>query len=68
MQRLQTDYVDLYQIHWPDRYVPMFGATSYDADQEHETVPIIEQLQTLTDLVKAGKVRNIGLSNETPWG
>ena len=68
LKRLQTDYVDLYQIHWPDRYVPMFGATGYDAAQEHDTVPIAEQLQALADLVKAGKVRHIGLSNETPWG
>ncbi len=68
LKRLQTDYVDLYQIHWPDRYVPMFGATGYDVAQEHDTVPIAEQLQALADLVKAGKVRHIGLSNETPWG
>jgi aryl-alcohol dehydrogenase-like predicted oxidoreductase len=68
LKRLQTDYVDLYQIHWPDRYVPMFGATSYDAALEYDTVPIAEQLQALADLVKAGKVRHIGLSNETPWG
>ncbi|MFZ5524229.1 MAG: NADP(H)-dependent aldo-keto reductase [Pseudomonadota bacterium] len=68
LKRLQTDYVDLYQIHWPDRYVPMFGATDYDVAQEHDTVPIAEQLQALADLVKAGKVRHIGLSNETPWG
>jgi len=68
LQRLQTDYVDLYQIHWPDRYVPMFGATSYDATQEREATSVAEQLQALGELVKAGKVRHIGLSNETPWG
>jgi len=68
LRRLQTDYVDLYQIHWPDRYVPMFGATGYDAAQERDSVPIAEQLQALADLVKTGKVRHIGLSNETPWG
>lgn len=68
LRRLQTDYVDLYQIHWPDRYVPMFGATGYDIAQERDSVPIAEQLQALGDLVKAGKVRHIGLSNETPWG
>lgn len=68
LQRLQTDYVDLYQIHWPDRYVPMFGSTSYDASQDRDSTPIPEQLQALGDLVKAGKVRHIGLSNETPWG
>jgi len=68
LKRLQTDYVDLYQIHWPDRYVPMFGASSYDVTQEHDSTPIAEQLQSLAHLVKAGKVRHIGLSNETPWG
>ena len=68
LHRLQTDYVDLYQIHWPDRYVPMFGATSYDVAQERDSTPIAEQLQVLAGLVRAGKVRHIGLSNETPWG
>ncbi len=68
LRRLQTDYVDLYQIHWPDRYVPMFGATSYDAAQERDSTPIAEQLQVLAELVQAGKVRHIGVSNETPWG
>jgi aryl-alcohol dehydrogenase-like predicted oxidoreductase len=68
LKRLQTDYVDLYQIHWPDRYVPMFGASSYDVTQEHDSTPIAEQLQALAELVKTGKVRHIGLSNETAWG
>src|SRR5512141_2617980 len=68
LRRLQTDYVDLYQIHWPDRYVPMFGSTSYDATQERDATPVAEQLQALAELVKTGKVRHIGLSNETPWG
>ena len=68
LRRLQTDYVDLYQIHWPDRYVPMFGATSYDVAQERGSTPIAEQLQALAELVQAGKVRHIGISNETPWG
>jgi aryl-alcohol dehydrogenase-like predicted oxidoreductase len=68
LTRLQTDYLDLYQIHWPDRYVPMFGATSYEVSQEHDSEPIAEQLLALSDLVKAGKIRHIGLSNETPWG
>ena len=68
LKRLQTDYLDLYQIHWPDRYVPMFGASSYDVSQEHDSLPITEQLLALGELVKAGKVRHIGLSNETPWG
>lgn len=68
LRRLQTDYVDLYQIHWPDRYVPMFGATSYDVTQERDSTPVAVQLAAFADLVKAGKVRYLGISNETPWG
>ncbi|MEN9204009.1 MAG: NADP(H)-dependent aldo-keto reductase [Thermostichus sp. DG_1_6_bins_120] len=68
LTRLKTDYIDLYQIHWPDRYVPQFGAVSYDPSQERPTVPIVEQLEALGELVQAGLIRYIGLSNETPWG
>ncbi len=68
LRRLRTDYVDLYQIHWPDRYVPAFGKNHYDPAAERPTVPIEEQLGHLAELVKAGKVRHVGLSNETPWG
>ncbi len=68
LKRLQTDFIDLYQIHWPDRYVPMFGSSNFDVAQEHESVPVIEQLEALQTLIKSGKVRHIGLSNETPWG
>lgn len=68
LRRLNTDYIDLYQIHWPDRYVPMFGATSYDVTQEREATSIAEQLQALAEQVQAGKIRHLGLSNETPWG
>jgi len=68
LDRLQTDYLDLYQIHWPDRYVPMFGRSSYDLNQEHASESIAHQLEALADLVASGKVRYIGLSNETPWG
>ncbi|MCF2969674.1 NADP(H)-dependent aldo-keto reductase [Synechococcus sp. Nb3U1] len=68
LQRLKTDYIDLYQIHWPDRYVPQFGAVSYDPSRERPTVPIAEQLEALAELVQAGLIRYIGLSNETPWG
>ncbi|MBE9126099.1 MULTISPECIES: NADP(H)-dependent aldo-keto reductase [unclassified Coleofasciculus] len=68
LKRLQTDYIDLYQIHWPDRYVPLFGAPNYDPKHERETVPIAEQLEVFADLIKAGKIRYLGLSNETPWG
>jgi len=68
LQRLQTDYVDLYQIHWPDRNVPVFGQSSFDPAAERETTPIAEQLAVFSDLIKAGKIRHLGLSNETPWG
>lgn len=68
LRRLQTDYIDLYQIHWPDRYVPLFGAPDYDPQYERETIPLLEQLEALADLVKAGKIRYVGVSNETPWG
>ena len=68
LKRLQTDYIDLYQIHWPDRYVPLFGQTEYNPKFERETVPIAEQLTAFSDLIKAGKIRYLGLSNETPWG
>ena len=68
LRRLQTDVIDLYQIHWPERHVPAFGAAYYDPSKETSATPIHEQLDTLAGLVKAGKVRAIGLSNETPYG
>ncbi len=68
LQRLQTDYVDLYQLHWPDREVNKFGQLGYRHDHEEQMTPIEETLAVLGDLVAAGKVRYIGLSNETPWG
>lgn len=68
LQRLNTDYVDLYQIHWPDRNVPFFGETQFEPEKERDTTPILEQLQALGELVKTGKVRYLGVSNETPWG
>jgi aryl-alcohol dehydrogenase (NADP+) len=68
LKRLQTDYIDLYQIHWADRYVPNFGQTVFDPKQERDTVPIAEQLEVFADVIKAGKIRHLGLSNETPWG
>ena len=68
LHRLQTDYVDLYQVHWPDRNVPMFGHAFFDPSGERETESIAEQLSVLSGLVASGKVRYIGVSNETPWG
>ena len=68
LRRLQTDVIDLYQIHWPERHVPAFGNLYYDPAKETSTTPIHEQLDALSKLVKAGKVRYIGLSNETPYG
>ncbi|XP_022728449.1 uncharacterized protein LOC111283993 isoform X4 [Durio zibethinus] len=68
LKRLQMDYIDLYQIHWPDRYVPMFGEIEYDPVRQFSSVPIEEQLDALGKAVDAGKIRYIGLSNETPYG
>ncbi len=68
LQRLQTDYIDLYQLHWPERNVPMFGQYQFDPTQEREWVPIRDQLETLGELVREGKVRHVGVSNEQPWG
>ncbi|MDR3214174.1 MAG: NADP(H)-dependent aldo-keto reductase [Azoarcus sp.] len=68
LERLHTDYVDLYQLHWPDRTTNYFGELGYHHVENEDTVPILETLEALGDLVKAGKVRHIGLSNETPWG
>ena len=69
LARLQTDYLDLYQIHWPERYTPLFGEWQFDPDKDRQdATPILEQLEALDRIVKAGKVRYIGLSNETPYG
>jgi len=68
LRRLQTDVIDLYQIHWPNRNVPSFGAIYYDPKHDAPQTSIHDQLLALGKLVQAGKVRAIGLSNETPWG
>jgi len=67
LRRLQTDCIDLYQLHWPDRYTNFFGQRGYLHREQPET-PIEETLRALQELVAAGKVKTIGLSNETPWG
>ncbi len=68
LQRLRTDVIDLYQIHWPARNVASLGALYFDPARDREVSSIREQLDALTDLVKAGKVRHVGLSNESPYG
>ncbi|OBS30558.1 aldo/keto reductase [Tepidimonas fonticaldi] len=68
LRRLRTDVIDLYQIHWPARNVPMFGAITFDPAKDRPCASIAEQLEALDILVRAGKVRYVGLSNETPYG
>ncbi len=68
LRRLQTDYIDLYQLHWPERNTNFFGKLGYVHDETENPVAIEETLRTLADIVASGKVRHIGLSNETPWG
>lgn len=68
LRRLQTDHVDLYQIHWPERKANFFGQLGYQHVDDDDDIGIDETLRALEDLVRSGKVRHIGLSNETPWG
>ncbi|MGH1428168.1 MAG: NADP(H)-dependent aldo-keto reductase [Arenicella sp.] len=68
LKRLKTDYIDLYQLHWPDRNTNFFGSLSYKHDDNAIETPIEETLDALSDLVNAGKIRAVGLSNETAWG
>jgi aryl-alcohol dehydrogenase-like predicted oxidoreductase len=68
LKRLQTDVIDLYQIHWPVRHVPSFGVMYFDPAKDVPVTSIHDQLEALGGLVKAGKVRHIGLSNESPYG
>ena len=68
LKRLGTDYIDLYQLHWPERNVPKFGILDFQYDPDDEWTKLEEVLENLDRLVKAGKIRYVGLSNETPWG
>jgi aryl-alcohol dehydrogenase (NADP+) len=68
LARLQTDYIDLYQIHWPQRNVPMFGGIEFDPSKEKAGPPIAEQVRGMAAMIKSGKIRHYGLSNETAWG
>jgi aryl-alcohol dehydrogenase-like predicted oxidoreductase len=68
LQRLQTDYIDLYQLHWPDRRTNIFGQIGYRPSPKDEPVPLEDTLAALGRLVEKGKIRHIGVCNETPWG
>jgi aryl-alcohol dehydrogenase-like predicted oxidoreductase len=68
LQRLRTDHIDLYQLHWPDRSTNCFGQLGYTHVADEDTTPIEETLDALKALVDSGRVRHVGLSNETPWG
>ncbi len=68
LERLQTDYIDLYQVHWPSRSTNFFGQLGYEHKPEESSTPIEETLEVLAGFVRQGKIRYIGVSNETPWG
>ena len=68
LKRLQTDYIDLYQLHWPERTTNYFGTRGYKHNEGQEFTPFLERLEAMQDLVSAGKVKHFGISNETPWG
>lgn len=68
LKRLNTDYIDLLQIHWPDRYVALFGEFFYDPLKWRPSIPFVEQLLAFKELIDEGKVRYIGVSNETSYG
>ena len=68
LKDLDTDYIDLYQLHWPDRPINVFSGLEYVHKETQETNTILEVIETLEDSIKKGKIRNFGISNETPWG
>jgi len=68
LERLQTDYIDIYQLHWPERPTNYFGALGYHHTSDDAVTDFVETLTVLDDFIKQGKIRYIGISNETPWG
>ena len=68
LKDLDTDYIDLYQLHWPDRPINVFSGLEYVHKETQETNTILEVIETLEDSIKKGKIRSFGISNETPWG
>ncbi len=69
LKRLQTEYIDLYQLHWPERKVAIFGELDFEYDsKDNKWTPIYEVLENLQSIIKSGKIRYVGISNETPWG
>ena len=68
LKRLKTDYIDLYQLHWPERKTNFFGKLGYDHDDSSEWTRFKDILEDLKKFIEQGKIRHIGLSNETPWG
>lgn len=68
LKRLQTDYIDVYQLHWPDRNANFFGRLGFEQTKGEVMTPLEDTLEALQKHVDAGRIRHIGLSNETPWG
>ncbi|MBD1157341.1 aldo/keto reductase [Pelagibacterales bacterium SAG-MED20] len=68
LKRLKTDYIDLYQLHWPERNTNFFGRLGYEHDDDNNWTEFEDILENLEKFIKEGKIRHIGLSNETPWG
>ncbi len=68
LKNLKTDYVDIYQLHWPDRPINVFSGLEYEHTEKSNVIPILETMEAMNDLIKAGKIKHYGLSNETPWG
>lgn len=68
LKKLKTDYLDLYQLHWPDRVTNFFGMRGFEFDSDDDAIPLEETFGALADLAASGKIRHVGLSNDTPWG